>query len=255
MNSPYFKSIDRLQTILEELRAKCPWDKKQTIQTLRIQTIEELYELTDAIDKTNWENIKEELGDLLLHLMFYSKIAKEQEQFEFGDVIENVCNKLVRRHPHIYESVIVKDEAEVLKNWEQLKLQEGKKSVLAGVTKGLPAMTKAYRLQDKAKQVGFEWDTSDEVHDKILEEINELKEATIQRNQEELEAEFGDVLFSLINYARILKIDPEKALERTNTKFKKRFEYIEDQAQKQQKSLKDMSLSEMDAYWNEAKRQ
>jgi len=255
MSVPYSKSLTRLQTILDELRAKCPWDKKQTIHTLRIQTVEELYELTDAIDKTDWENMKEELGDLLLHLLFYSKIAQEEGQFDFSDVIENVCNKLVRRHPHIYESVIVKDEAEVLKNWEQLKLKEGKKSVLAGVPTGLPAMTKAYRLQEKAKQVGFEWENANDVYDKIQEEIAELKEAAQSTNQEELEAEFGDVLFSMINYARFLNIDPEQALERTNRKFKKRFEYIETKATENQTSLKDMTLAEMDLFWNEAKKQ
>jgi len=249
----YTQSIERLLRIMEELRTQCPWDKKQTIDSLRIQTIEELYELTDAITGHNWQGIKEELGDLLLHIVFYSKIASEKQQFSFADVVESICNKLVFRHPHIYDRLKVEDESDVKKNWEKLKLKEGKKSVLSGVPQSLPAMVKAVRLQEKAKQIGFEWDTREQVMDKVQEEMEELQQALAQQNQSEVEAEFGDVLFSLVNYARYIGVDPENALERTNKKFKTRFEAMESLALQQQKKLQDMTLAEMDELWNAVK--
>ncbi len=250
----YAQSFERLQNILAELREKCPWDKKQTIQSLRIQTIEELYELADAITDENWQGIKEELGDLLLHIVFYSRIGEEQQQFNIGQVIESVCNKLVARHPHIYAHVNVDDEEQVKQNWEKLKLKEGRKSVLAGVPNSLPAMVKALRIQDKAKQVGFEWDNKEQVYEKVEEELAELQEAITNNDQEAMEDEFGDVLFSMVNYARFINVDPENALERTNKKFKARFEYMETLATHQGKALHDMNLEEMDALWNEAKK-
>lgn len=249
----YAQSFDRLQTILAELREKCPWDKKQTIQSLRIQTIEELYELADAITDEDWQGIKEELGDILLHIVFYSRIGEEQNHFRIGDVIESVCNKLVARHPHIYAYVDVNNEEQVKQNWEKLKLKEGRKSVLSGVPKSLPAMVKALRIQDKAKQVGFEWDNKDQVFEKIEEELHELKEAIEHKTQADVEDEFGDVLFSMVNYARFINVDPENALERTNKKFKARFEYMETLAETKGKVLHEMTLTEMDALWNEAK--
>lgn len=247
----YHNSLDRLINILNELREKCPWDKKQTIHSLRSNTIEELYELMDGIQEENWENIKEELGDILLHILFYSKLADEQQHFNINDVIESVANKLVRRHPHIYENVQLEDADAVKKNWEKLKLKEGKKSVLSGVPKALPAITKAYRLQDKAKQVGFEWDNKEDVWRKVEEEISEFKAAQTMTDKEE---EFGDVLFSLINYARFEQIDPEKALEITNNKFKTRFEYIEAQCNIKGLDINELSLEEMDVFWDEAKK-
>lgn len=250
----YAESFERLQHILAELREKCPWDKKQTIQSLRIQTIEELYELTDAITEENWQGIKEELGDLLLHIVFYSRIGAEQGQFTIGEVIASVCNKLVARHPHIYAKVQVENEDEVKQNWEQLKLKEGRKSVLSGVPASLPAMVKALRLQDKAKQVGFEWDNKEQVYEKVEEELAELKEAIALKSQEDVEEEFGDLLFSLVNYARFIKVDPENALEKTNKKFKFRFEQMELLAAASGKQLQQMDLQEMDALWNEVKR-
>jgi len=249
----YTNSLDRLLNILTELREKCPWDKKQTIASLRIQTIEELYELTDAISAEDWANMKEELGDLLLHIAFYSKIAQEQGHFDLYDVMESLCNKLVSRHPHIYEHVLVNNEAEVKKNWEKLKLKEGKSSVLAGVPKSLPALVKSIRLQEKAAQVGFEWEHREEVADKVREEWQELRAAIETNKKDDIEAEFGDLLFSLMNYARYLNIDPENALERTNQKFRFRFQEIEKGALSAGKNLKDMSLEEMDALWNQAK--
>lgn len=250
----YAQSFERLQHILAELREKCPWDKKQTIQSLRIQTIEELYELADAITDENWQGIKEELGDLLLHIVFYSRIGEEQQQFNIGEVIESVCNKLVARHPHIYAHVNVNDEEQVKQNWEKLKLKEGRKSVLGGVPNSLPAIVKALRIQDKAKQVGFEWDNKEQVYEKVEEELAELNEAIISKDQEAIEDEFGDVLFSMVNYARFINVDPENALERTNKKFKARFEYMETLAAQSGKVLHDMNLQEMDALWNEAKK-
>lgn len=242
----------RLLTIMDELREQCPWDRKQTFQTLRNLTIEETYELADAILEEDIDGIKEEIGDLMLHMVFYAKIGDEQQSFDIADALNAICDKLIKRHPHIYGDVKVKDEEEVKKNWEQLKLQEGKKSVLAGVPKSLPAMVKAYRMQEKTKQVGFEWENAGQVWDKVEEEIQEFKE-TLEQNmsQERREEEFGDILFSLVNYARFIKIDPETALERVNIKFKKRFEYIEAHAPR---DLNDMTLAEMDLLWEAAKR-
>jgi MazG family protein len=241
----------RLLGIMDDLREKCPWDRKQTFQTLRNLTIEETYELADAILEGDIEGIKEEIGDLLLHMVFYAKLGSETGDFDIADALNAVSDKLIKRHPHIYGDVVVENEEDVKKNWEQIKLQEGKKSVLAGVPKSLPAMVKAYRMQEKTKQVGFEWENAEQVWDKVEEEIQEFKE-TIQldMSQEKREEEFGDVLFSMINYARFINIDPETALERVNNKFKKRFEYIEAQAPR---DLRDMSLAEMDQLWEEAK--
>ena len=242
----------RLLTIMDELREQCPWDRKQTFQTLRNLTIEETYELADAILEEDIDGIKEEIGDLMLHMVFYAKIGDEQQSFDIADALNAICDKLIKRHPHIYGDVKVKDEEEVKKNWEQLKLQEGKKSVLAGVPKSLPAMVKAYRMQEKTKQVGFEWENAGQVWDKVEEEIQEFKETLEQdMSQERREEEFGDILFSLINYARFVKIDPETALERVNSKFKKRFEYIEAHAPK---DLNDMTLAEMDLLWEAAEK-
>jgi len=245
----------RLVKIMDELREQCPWDKKQTIQSLRHLTIEEMYELADAITENDWKGIKEELGDLLLHIVFYAKIGKEEKQFELDEVINGICDKLISRHPHIYGDVKVENEADVKRNWEKLKLKEGKKSVLGGVPKSLPAMVKAMRLQEKAKQVGFEWENKDQVWEKVEEEIGELKNAMNTGVQEQIEDEFGDVIFSLINYARFLQLDAENALERTNKKFISRFTQMEEEAMKQNKNLHDMTLEEMDAIWNAMKLQ
>ncbi|MFL5746587.1 MAG: nucleoside triphosphate pyrophosphohydrolase [Niastella sp.] len=245
----------RLVGIMDDLREKCPWDKKQTIQTLRPLTIEEMYELADAITDKDWKGIKEELGDLMLHLVFYAKIGAEQQQFTLEEAIHGVCEKLIHRHPHIYGDVQVKDEEEVKQNWEKLKLKEGKKSVLAGVPVSLPAVVKATRLQEKARQVGFEWDNREQVWDKVTEETNELHEAVAANEPEKIEEEFGDLLFSLINYARFLQIDAENALERTNKKFISRFTRMEQLALQQGKPLTDMTLTEMDAIWNAIKKQ
>ncbi len=244
------KAFERLLIIMDELREQCPWDRKQTFQSLRNLTIEEVYELADAILEEDLPNIKEEIGDVMLHLVFYAKIASEQDAFDIGDAINAVCDKLIKRHPHIYGEVKVADEAEVKKNWEQLKLQEGKKSVLEGVPKSLPAVVKAYRMQEKTAQVGFEWDTVDQVYEKVEEELQELKEAISEQDQDHIEEEFGDVLFAMINYGRFLNVDPETALEKINKKFKARFEYIEKHATR---DLDDMTLEEMDLLWNEAK--
>lgn len=249
----YAQSLERLRTIMDELRANCPWDKKQTIQSLRPQTIEETYELADAIDSEDWQGLKEELGDLLLHIVFYSKIGAEQKEFTLDDVIEGVCNKLVSRHPHIYSSTVVNDEEEVKQNWEKLKLKEGKKSILSGLPQSIPAMMKALQLQNKTKQVGFEWDTIAQVKEKVDEEISELYEAVAEGKQEKIEEEMGDVLFALINYARFAKVDPEMALEKTNKKFIRRFQQIESMAAADGKVLHDMTLAEMDALWNKVK--
>ena len=244
----------RLIKIMDELREKCPWDKKQTIQTLRQLTIEETYELTDAITDGDWKGIREELGDLLLHIVFYAKIGAEQNQFTLDDVINGVCEKLIFRHPHIYGDVVVADEEDVKRNWEKLKLKEGKKSVLSGVPKSLPATVKAMRLQEKAKQVGFEWENKEQVWDKVEEEKAELFAAIASGNQNDMEDELGDVFFSLINFARFLQIDAENALERTNKKFIARFNKMEAAASQTGKALDDMSLEEMDTLWNIAKR-
>jgi XTP/dITP diphosphohydrolase len=249
----YSKSMQRLLTIMDELRERCPWDKKQTIQTLRPQTLEEIYELSDSIINENWQGVKEELGDLLLHIVFYSKIGAEKNEFDLGDVIETVCNKLISRHPHIYSSVQVNDEEEVKQNWEKIKLKEGKKSILSGIPPSMPAIIKALRLQEKTKQVGFEWDTIDQVKEKVEEEIAELYEAVEENDPNKIEDEFGDVLFALVNYARFAKIDPEQALERTNRKFIRRFQHMEQMAETEGKLLHDMSLTEMDMLWNKSK--
>ena len=249
------ESFLKLVQIMEELRDKCPWDKKQTIHTLRSMTIEELYELVDAIDTESWQGIKEELGDVLLHVVFYAAIAGEQKQFELRDVIEDICTKLVKRHPHIYGNVQVHDEEDVKRNWEKIKIQEGKKSALSGVAAALPALTKAARIQEKAKQTGFEWDTKEEVFKKIEEELRELQEAVAAGDQQHIEEEFGDVLFSMINYARFLKVDADAALERTNKKFIARFTAMEQLATSQNRQLATMSLAEMDELWQEIKKQ
>ncbi len=249
------EAFSRLLDIMDDLRAQCPWDKKQTIHTLRNLTVEETYELTDAITAEDWKGIKEELGDILLHMIFYSKIGEEQQQFSIADVLHAQCEKLIHRHPHIYGDVQVADEEEVKRNWEQLKLKEGKRSVLQGVPSGLPALIKAYRVQEKAAQVKFEWEETAQVWDKLMEEMGELRQAaTDNTDSQHIEEEMGDVLFSMINLSRYLKVDPENALERTNQKFIKRFRYIEDQALAMQKDLRAMSLAEMDALWNEAKK-
>jgi len=245
----------RLVRIMDELREKCPWDRKQTVETLRHMTIEETYELADAITDKNWQGIKEELGDLLLHIVFYSKIGDEQKQFTLDDVINGIAEKLIIRHPHIYGNVEVKDEEDVKKNWENLKLKEGKTSVLSGVPVSLPATVKAIRLQEKARQVGFEWHNKEEVWQKVSEEINELHEAIEKKEKDKIEEEFGDLVFSLINYARFLHIDAENALERTNKKFTSRFRKMEEEALMQSKKLDEMTLEEMDAIWNTIKHQ
>ena len=247
--------IDRLVNIMNELREKCPWDKKQTIHTLRQQTIEETFELADAITDKDWNGIKEELGDLLLHIIFYSKIAQEQKQFSLQEVIDAICEKLIKRHPHIYGNVIVNDDEDVKKNWEQIKLSEGKKSVLSGVPKSLPAMVKAMRLQEKAKQVGFEWETKEQVWDKIEEEKAELLDAVNSGNDAHIEEEAGDLFFSVINYVRFLNVDAENALEITNKKFIKRFTKMEEAAAGKGNNLSNMTLKEMDAMWDEIKKE
>ena len=246
--------FNRLIQIMDDLREKCPWDKKQTIQTLRQLTIEETYELADAITDTDWKGIKEELGDLLLHIVFYAKIGAEQNQFSLAEAINGVCEKLISRHPHIYGDIKVNSEEDVKKNWEKLKLKEGKSSVLSGVPKSLPSMVKAMRLQEKAKQVGFEWDTREQVWEKVEEEQNELFEAIRLGDMGKMEEELGDVFFSLVNFARFLQVDAENALERTNKKFIKRFTAMENEALKTGKHLQDMSLEEMDSIWNSIKK-
>jgi len=248
------KALDRLLTIMDELREQCPWDKKQTMETLRHLTIEETYELGDAILENDLEEVKGELGDLLLHIVFYAKIGSETNDFDIADVTNQICEKLIHRHPHIYGDVAVADEEEVKRNWENLKLEEGKTSVLQGVPKSLPALVKANRIQDKVAGVGFDWEEPQQVFEKLQEELKELQHEVAENNQEKMEAEFGDVLFSMINYARFLKIDPENALERTNKKFIKRFQYLEVKAKEAGKQMKDMTLAEMDVYWEEAKK-
>lgn len=250
------KAFERILNIMNELREKCPWDKKQTMDSLRILTIEEVYELNDAIAQNDLKNIKEELGDLLLHIVFYSKIAEEQNAFNVADMINGLCEKLIARHPHIYGDVKVENEEQVKQNWEKLKLKEGKKSVLAGVPKSLPALPKAQRIQDKAKQVGFDWEKPEQVWEKVQEEIQELQVSVTQNiSKSDIESELGDVLFSIVNYARFLNIDPEAALEKTNKKFIHRFQYLETKAQENNKQLSEMTLAEMDIWWNEAKRE
>lgn len=248
------KAIDRLLTIMDELREQCPWDKKQTIESLRHLTIEETYELGDAILDNNLTEVKNELGDLLLHIVFYAKIGSETKDYDIADVANGICDKLISRHPHIYSDTLVANEEEVKQNWEKLKLKEGKKSVLEGVPKSLPALVKANRIQDKVAGVGFDWEEPQQVFEKLKEELEELQHEISEDNASKIEAEFGDVLFSMINYARFLKVDPENALERTNKKFIKRFQYLELKANEIGKSLQDMTLTEMDVYWNEAKK-
>lgn len=248
------KAFERILKIMDELREKCPWDMKQTIESLRPLTIEETYELSDAIIKKDMSLLKEELGDVLLHIVFYAKIGEEQGAFDIAKVINDLCEKLIRRHPHIYGDVKVANEEEVKQNWEKLKMKEGRKSTMGGVPESLPALIKAWRIQDKAKQVGFEWDNIADVWKKVEEETAELHEVVREGNAERIEDEFGDLMFSLVNYSRFLNVDPETALERTNQKFLKRFRYIEEVAEKQGRALTDMTLGEMDAIWNEAKK-
>ncbi len=245
----------RLVKIMDELREKCPWDQKQTNESLRHLTIEETYELADAISENDSNGIKEELGDLLLHIIFYAKIGSEKKAFSLKEVIDGVCEKLIVRHPHIYGDVKVENEEDVKQNWEKIKLAEGKKSVLGGVPKTLPSMVKAIRLQEKSQQVGFEWENKNQVWDKVEEEIAELKQAIEMGNQDNIEDELGDVFFSLVNYARFLKVDAENALERTNKKFIKRFMKMEELAALQNTFLHDMSLAEMDLLWNQVKKE
>ncbi|MBO6880413.1 nucleoside triphosphate pyrophosphohydrolase [Winogradskyella sp.] len=247
------KAFERLLIIMDELREQCPWDKKQTMESLRHLTIEEVYELGDAILDKDLDEVKGELGDVLLHIVFYSKIGSETNAFDIADVCHSICDKLVERHPHIYGDVKVDNEDDVKRNWEQLKLKEGKKSVLEGVPKSLPAMVKANRIQDKVAGVGFDWEQPEQVFEKVEEELAELKSEIAKANQDAIESEFGDVLFSMINYARFLKVNPENALERTNKKFIKRFQYLESKSKELNKPLKDMTLSEMDVFWEEAK--
>lgn len=256
MNSRQQKldAFGRLLDIMDDLREKCPWDKKQTLQTLRHLTIEETYELGDAILDNDLQEIKKELGDLLLHIVFYAKIGSETNDFDIADVCNEICEKLIYRHPHIYGDVVVENEEDVKQNWEKLKLKEGKKSVLEGVPKSLPALVKASRIQDKVKGVGFDWEEPHQVWDKVEEEIQEFQEEIKNGDQDKIEAEFGDVLFSMINYARFLKVNPEDALERTNKKFIKRFQYLENKASELGKQLSEMTLAEMDVFWNEAKK-
>jgi len=246
-------AFDRLLTIMDELREQCPWDKKQTLQTLRHLTIEETYELGDAILDNDLQEVKNELGDLLLHIVFYAKIGSETNDFDIADVLNTVCEKLIHRHPHIYGDVKVEDEEEVKRNWEKLKLKEGNKSVLEGVPASLPALVKASRIQEKVAGVGFDWEEPKQVWEKVEEELQEFQDEVKSNNQDEMEAEFGDVLFSLINYAKHLNINAENALERTNKKFIYRFQYLEQKAKELGKEMSDMTLREMDVYWDEAK--
>ncbi|NNK88822.1 MAG: nucleoside triphosphate pyrophosphohydrolase [Flavobacteriaceae bacterium] len=249
------KAFDRLLTIMDELREQCPWDKKQTMQSLRHLTIEETYELGDAILENDLQEIKKELGDLLLHIVFYARIGSETDDFDIADVCNTICDKLIDRHPHVYGDVEVADEDEVKQNWEKLKLKEGKTSVLQGVPAGLPALVKANRIQDKVSGVGFDWEKPEQVLEKVKEELMEFEHEISKGESDAIESEFGDVLFSLVNYARFLKINPENALERTNKKFSLRFKYLERKAAESNKSLHEMSLAEMDKFWEEAKNQ
>lgn len=253
MREKQLAAFGRLLDIMDDLRAKCPWDKKQTMESLRHLTIEETYELGDAILNNDLQEVKKELGDLLLHIVFYAKIGSETGDFDIADVANSVCDKLIVRHPHIYGDVKVANEEDVKRNWEKIKLQEGNKSVLGGVPQSLPALVKASRIQDKAAGVGFDWENIDDVFAKIKEEIDELHAEVKAQKHTAIEAEFGDVLFSLINYARFLKVNPEDALERTNKKFITRFQYLERKAAESGKSLQDMTLAEMESYWQEAK--
>jgi XTP/dITP diphosphohydrolase len=246
-------AFNRLLDIMDELREKCPWDKKQTLESLRHLTIEETYELADAILDNDLEEIKKELGDVLLHIVFYAKIGSEKKAFDIADVANSISDKLIHRHPHIYGDVVVKNEEEVKQNWEKLKLKEGKTSVLEGVPKSLPAVVKASRIQEKVAGVGFDWEEPQQVWEKVQEEISELNEEIKVANKENIEKEFGDVLFSMINYARFIDVNPENALEKTNKKFINRFQYLEAEAKKEGKELSDMSLTEMDVHWENSK--
>lgn len=247
------KALERLLNIMDELREQCPWDKKQTMQTLRHLTIEETYELGDAILDHDLDEVKKELGDLLLHIVFYAKIGSETQDFDIADVANGICEKLINRHPHIYGDVKVQDEEEVKQNWESIKLKEGKKSVLEGVPNSLPALVKANRIQEKVAGVGFDWEHPEQVFEKLKEELAELQHEVKQNDRDKMESEFGDVLFSMVNYARFLKINPENALERTNKKFIKRFQYLEGKAKESGKTIREMTLAEMDVFWEEAK--
>ena len=254
MENSRLKAFGQLLDIMDELRAKCPWDKKQTIESLRHLTIEETYELADAILEEDMDEIKKELGDLLLHIVFYAKIAEEKNAFDIKDVLEGISQKLINRHPHIYGDVKVKDDEEVKENWEKIKMKEGKKQVLSGVPASLPAMVKAYRIQDKVRGVGFDWEKPHQVWDKVQEELNELKqEVENHASPQKIEEEFGDLLFALINYARFIDVNPENALERTNKKFIRRFNYLEEKTNAAKRDMHKMSLDEMDVFWNEAK--
>ena len=246
--------FERLLGIMDKLRAECPWDKKQTLESLRYLTIEETYELSDAIISKDLDEIKKELGDLMLHIVFYSKIGAEKKAFDIADVLQGINDKLIERHPHIYGDEKVKDARQVLNNWEKIKIQkEGRKSVLAGVPKSLPPLVKAYRMQEKACGVGFDWESPDQVWDKVMEELQEMKDEVDNEDAGKTEEEFGDLLFALVNYARFIDVNPEDALEKTNRKFMRRFQYLEENAKKDGKALFDMSLKEMDVYWDEAK--
>lgn len=246
--------FERLLGIIDKLRAECPWDKKQTLESLRYLTIEETYELSDAIISNDLDEIRKELGDLMLHIVFYSKIGAEKKAFDIGDVLQGINDKLIERHPHIYGDEKVKDARQVLNNWEKIKIQkEGRKSVLAGVPKSLPPLVKAYRMQEKACGVGFDWESPDQVWDKVMEELNEMRDEVENEDAGKTEEEFGDLLFALVNYARFIDVNPEDALEKTNRKFMRRFQYLEENARKDGKALYDMSLKEMDVYWDEAK--
>ncbi|MDO1447324.1 nucleoside triphosphate pyrophosphohydrolase [Rhodocytophaga aerolata] len=252
------QAFDRLLTIMDELREQCPWDRKQTMESLRHLTIEEMYELSDSILEGNMAEVKKELGDLILHIVFYARIASETNTFDIADVLNAICDKLISRHPHIYGTVKADTEEQVKQNWEQLKLKEGNKSVLAGVPSSLPALVKAMRIQEKARGAGFDWEEKTQVWEKVEEEMQEFKEAFNSEQEidsKEAEGEFGDLLFSLVNYARFVDINPETALERTNKKFIKRFTYLEEEAKKAGKNLQDMTLAEMDIYWEKAKKQ
>jgi XTP/dITP diphosphohydrolase len=249
---PRLVAFERLLTIMDDLRAKCPWDKKQTLESLRHLTIEETYELADAILENDMQELKGEIGDLMLHMVFYSKIASEQKAFDITDVLNAICDKLVHRHPHIYGDVVAEDEATVKANWEKLKLKEGKNSVLEGVPKSLPALVKAARIQEKVRGIGFDWENQEQVWEKVQEELDELK-VEVDQQTDRIESEFGDVLFSMINYARFIGVNPESALERTNKKFIKRFSTMEEMIHLEDKVLSDMNLEEMDVYWEKAK--
>ena len=248
------QAFERLLTIMDDLREKCPWDKKQTLESLRYLSIEEMYELSDAILANDLQEVKKELGDLMLHLVFYAKIASETNQFDITDVLNGICDKLVHRHPHIYGDLKVTTEEEVKHNWEKLKLKEGKKSVLEGVPRSLPAMVKAVRIQEKARGVGFDWDNSEQVWEKVEEELEEFKEELNRGDKKKTEQEFGDLLFSMINYSRFVGVNPEDALERTNKKFIFRFQQMEAILKKEEKDLSEMTLAELDLYWEEAKK-